>query len=123
MTQKVTKAQVVEFWYGILDKGLRQGMWDAIILQVGQPTLANVFMLKQKIELNIVEKKMMMAVLTRTINTPNRFKYSFNNKVDNQTKLFHKIQGFSKGNQTSCWCNFWDNNNQMQIVGCVEGIT
>jgi len=53
-----------------LDKELRQGMWDVTVLQVGQPTLANVFMLKQKIKLNMVEKQMMMVVLTRTINTP-----------------------------------------------------
>ncbi len=91
MTQKVTKAQVVKFLYGILDKELKQGMWDVTRLQVGQPTLANVFTLKQNIELNMVEEKMMMVVLTRTINTPNHFNYSFNNKMDNQTKSFTKI--------------------------------
>jgi hypothetical protein len=79
-----------------LDKELKQGMWDATILQVGQPTLANVFVLRQKNELNMVEKKMMIIVLTRTINTPNHFKYSLSNKVDNQTKLFHKNMGIFK---------------------------
>jgi hypothetical protein len=37
----------------------------------------------------MVEEKMM-------INTPNHFNHSLNNKVDNQTKLFHKNLGFSK---------------------------
>jgi hypothetical protein len=71
-------------------------MWDATILQVGQPTMANVIMLRQKIELNMVEEKMMMVVLTKTINTSNHFDYSLNNKVDNQTKLFHKNLGVFK---------------------------
>jgi hypothetical protein len=43
VTQGVTKAQEVQFWYGILNKELKCWMLNAILLQPTQPTLANVF--------------------------------------------------------------------------------
>jgi hypothetical protein len=32
VTQGVIEAQVVQFWYGILDKELKHRVWDAILL-------------------------------------------------------------------------------------------
>jgi hypothetical protein len=43
VTQGVTEAQVVQFWYEILDKELKRWVWDAILLQPTQPILVNVF--------------------------------------------------------------------------------
>jgi hypothetical protein len=34
VTQVVTKAQVVQFWYGIMEKELKHRVWDAILLQL-----------------------------------------------------------------------------------------
>lgn len=42
MTQGMIKAQAIQFWYGILNKELRCQMWDAMLIQPAQPTLANV---------------------------------------------------------------------------------
>jgi len=55
VTQGVTKAQAVQFWYGILNK-LKHRMRDAILLQPAQPTLASVFQLSERIEMNMVEE-------------------------------------------------------------------
>ncbi len=55
LSQGVTKAQAIQFWYGILDE-LRCQMWDAILLQPTQLALANVFKLLERIEMNMVEE-------------------------------------------------------------------
>ncbi len=51
VTQGVTQAQVVQFWYGILNKELNRQMRNAILLQLAQPTLANVFQLLKRIKI------------------------------------------------------------------------
>jgi hypothetical protein len=56
LTQGVTKVQVVEFWYGILDKEFRHQVQDVILLQPTQPTSTNVFQLSKRIEMNMVEE-------------------------------------------------------------------
>jgi len=43
MTQGMIEAQLVQFWYGILNKELSCQMWDAMLIQHALPTLANVF--------------------------------------------------------------------------------
>jgi hypothetical protein len=43
VTQGVTKAQMFQFWYGILNKGLKHWVWDAMLFQLAQSTLENVF--------------------------------------------------------------------------------
>jgi hypothetical protein len=55
MTQGVMETQVVQFWYGILDKELRHQVWDAMLFQLTQPTLTNVFQLSKRIKMNMVE--------------------------------------------------------------------
>jgi hypothetical protein len=55
VTQGVIEAQVVQVWYGILNE-LRHRMQDAILLQHAQPTLASVFQLLKRIEMNMVVK-------------------------------------------------------------------
>jgi hypothetical protein len=55
VTQGVTKTQAVQFWYGIMDE-LKRRMRDAILLQPTQPTLASVFQLSERIEMNMVEE-------------------------------------------------------------------
>jgi hypothetical protein len=56
VTQGVTEAQAIKFWYGILDKKFKCWVWDAILLQPTQPTLVNMFQLLEKIEMNMVEE-------------------------------------------------------------------
>ncbi len=55
VTQGMTKAQAIQFWYGILDKELRHQVKDAMLLLPTQPTLASVFQLLEYIEMNIVD--------------------------------------------------------------------
>jgi hypothetical protein len=43
VTQGVTEAQEVQFWYGILNKEFKCQMWNAILLQPTKPILAGVF--------------------------------------------------------------------------------
>jgi hypothetical protein len=50
VTQGVTKAQVVQFWYGILDKELRRKTCDVTLMSDDSLTLAHVFALSKKIE-------------------------------------------------------------------------
>jgi len=56
VTQGVIKTQAIQFWYGILDKELKCWVWDAILLQLAQPTLASVFQLSERIKVNMVEE-------------------------------------------------------------------
>ncbi len=58
MVQGVIEAQAIHFWYEILEKEFKQRMWDVTLLQINQPTLAYVFLLTKRIELNMVEEKM-----------------------------------------------------------------
>ncbi len=43
-------------WYGILDKEFKQRVKDIMFLQPRQPTLANVFILLEHIELNMIKE-------------------------------------------------------------------
>jgi len=63
----VTKAQVVQFWYGILNKELRQRVCDVILMSDDSPTSAHVFVLSQKIKLNMVEEKVVTFGFNRDI--------------------------------------------------------
>jgi hypothetical protein len=54
VTQGVMEAQIVQFWYGILDKEFKCWMQDVILLQPTQPILANMFQLLEKIEMDMV---------------------------------------------------------------------
>ncbi len=49
VTQGVTEAQAVQFWYGILDKELRRRVCDVTLMSDDSPTLAHVFALSEKI--------------------------------------------------------------------------
>jgi hypothetical protein len=51
------RSRAVQFWYGILNKELRCQVWDAMLIQLAQPTLANVFQLLEHVKMNMVEKK------------------------------------------------------------------
>jgi hypothetical protein len=57
----VTKAQVVQFWYGILDKELRRRVHDVTLMSDNSPTLAHVFALSEKIKLNMVEERVVTS--------------------------------------------------------------
>jgi len=56
VTQGVIEAQIIQFWYGILDKKLRHWVQDVILIQHVSPTLAIVFQLSERIEMNMVEE-------------------------------------------------------------------
>ncbi|PTQ28729.1 hypothetical protein MARPO_0156s0026, partial [Marchantia polymorpha] len=61
VTHGVTKAQAVQYWYRILDRELRRRVRDATLLSDASPTLAYVFALSEKIELNTVEERVTAA--------------------------------------------------------------
>ena len=65
VTQGVTEAQAVQFWYGILAKDVRRRVRDATLLQTTSPTLATVFALSERIELNIVEEQVVTVGFSR----------------------------------------------------------
>ncbi len=66
----MTEAQVVQFWYGILDKELQCRVHDVTFMSDNSPTLAHVFTLSEKIELNMVEERVVTSRFNRdTITT------------------------------------------------------
>ncbi len=65
VTQAVTEAQAVQFWYGILDKELRRRLRDVTLMSDDSPTLAHVFVLSEKIELNMVEERVVTSRFSR----------------------------------------------------------
>jgi len=69
VTQGVTEAQTVQFWYGILNKELQQRACDVTFMSDDSPTLAHVFALSEKIELNMVEERVMTYGFNRDIVT------------------------------------------------------
>jgi len=69
ITQGVAEAKVVQFWYGILDKELRWRARDVTLMSDDSPTLAHVFALSEKIELNMVEERVVTSGFNRDIVT------------------------------------------------------
>jgi hypothetical protein len=67
VTQGVTEAHAVQFWYGILDKELQRRVCDVTLMSDNFPTLAHVFALSEKIELNMVEERVMTSGFSRDI--------------------------------------------------------
>jgi hypothetical protein len=72
VTQGVTEAQVVQFWYGILNKELQRRIRDVTLMNDDSPTLAHVFALFEKIELNMVEERVVTSRFSRDITTISR---------------------------------------------------
>jgi len=68
----VIEAQVVQFWYGILDKELRWKVHYVIIMNDDSPTLAHLFVLSEKIKLNMVEEKVVTSGFSKDITTTSR---------------------------------------------------
>ncbi len=69
VTQGVTKAQAVQFWYGILDKEPRRKIRDVTFMNDDSPTLGHVFALSEKIELNMVEERVVTSGFSRDTTT------------------------------------------------------
>jgi hypothetical protein len=67
VTQGVMEAQVVQFWYGILDKELRQRARNVTLMSDDSPTLAHVFALSKKIKLNMVEERVVTSRFNKDI--------------------------------------------------------
>jgi uncharacterized membrane protein YgcG len=65
ITQGVTKAQAAQFWYGIMDKELRRKIRHVTLMSDDFPTLAHVFALFKKIELNMVEERVVTSGFSR----------------------------------------------------------
>jgi hypothetical protein len=61
VTEGVTEVEVLQFWYGILDKELRCRVCDVTLMNDDSPTLAHVFTLSEKIELNMVEERVVTS--------------------------------------------------------------
>jgi hypothetical protein len=66
------EAQAVEFWYGILDKELQRRARNVTLMSDDSPTLAHVFVLSEKIKLNMVEEKVVTSGFNRDIVTTSR---------------------------------------------------
>jgi hypothetical protein len=69
ITQGLTEAQAVQFWYGILDKELRRRTHDVTLMSDYSPILAHVFALSEKIKLNMVEERVVTSGFNRDIVT------------------------------------------------------
>ncbi|PTQ43569.1 hypothetical protein MARPO_0024s0079, partial [Marchantia polymorpha] len=95
VTHGVTEAQAVQYWYKILDRELRQRVWDATLLSDASPTLAYVFALSEKIELNIVEERVVTSSFARDAATTSRVPQS-----TAQSKPFGGGSGGGRGVQT-----------------------
>lgn len=65
VTHGVTEAHAVKYWYRILDKKLRRRVRDATLLSDASSTLAYVFALFEKIELNILEERVVTSSFAR----------------------------------------------------------
>ncbi len=57
----MTKAHAVQFWYGIMDKEIRQRVRNVTLMSDDSPTLAHVFVLSEKIKLNMVEERVVTS--------------------------------------------------------------
>jgi hypothetical protein len=66
------EAQVAQFWYGILDKELQRRVRNVILMSDDSPTLAHVFALSKKIELNMVEERVVTSRFSRDTTTISR---------------------------------------------------
>ncbi|PTQ40682.1 hypothetical protein MARPO_0038s0037 [Marchantia polymorpha] len=95
ITHGVTEAQAVQYWYRILDKELRRRVRDATLLSDASPTLAYVFALSEKIELNIVEEKVVTSSFARDAATTSRVPQS-----TAQSRPFGGGSGGGRGVQT-----------------------
>ncbi len=91
VTQGVTEAHAIQFWYGILDKELQRRARDMTLMSDNSPTLAHVFALSEKIELNMVEEKVVTSGFNRDIVTTSRGQQS--------TSQPHTGGGGSRGGQ------------------------
>ena len=65
VTKGVTEAQAVQFWYGILDRDLRRRVRDVTLMSDEEVTLAVVFALSERIELKLVEEKVVVVGFSR----------------------------------------------------------
>ncbi|OAE22876.1 hypothetical protein AXG93_1405s1030 [Marchantia polymorpha subsp. ruderalis] len=69
-------AQTVQYWYRILDRELRRRVRDATLMSDSSPTLAHVFALSEKIELNMVEERVVTSTFARDTTTTSRIPHS-----------------------------------------------
>jgi hypothetical protein len=69
ITQGVTEAQAVQFWYGILNKELRRRICDVTLMSDDSPTLVYVFALFEKIVFNMVEERVVTFGFSRDTTT------------------------------------------------------
>ncbi|PTQ47194.1 hypothetical protein MARPO_0008s0049 [Marchantia polymorpha] len=76
VTHGVTEAQAVQYWYRILDRELRRRVRDATLMSDSSPTLAHVFALSEKIELNMVEERVVTSTFARDTTTTSRIPHS-----------------------------------------------
>ncbi|BBN20292.1 hypothetical protein Mp_8g17980 [Marchantia polymorpha subsp. ruderalis] len=76
VTHGVTEAHAVQYWYRILDRELRRKVRDATLMSDSSPTLAHVFALSEKIELNMVEERVMTSTFARDTTTTSRIPHS-----------------------------------------------
>lgn len=76
VTHGVIEAQAVQYWYRILDRELRRRVRDATLMSDSSPTLAHVFALSEKIELNMVEERVVTSTFARDTTTTLRIPHS-----------------------------------------------
>ncbi|BBN17747.1 hypothetical protein Mp_7g16710 [Marchantia polymorpha subsp. ruderalis] len=76
VTHGVTEAKAVQYWYRILDRELRRRVRDATLMSDSSPTLAHVFALSEKIELNMVEERVVTSTFARDTTTTSRIPLS-----------------------------------------------
>ncbi len=68
----MTEAHAIQFWYGILDKELQRKVRNVTLMSDDSPTLAHVFAFSEKIELNMVEERVVTSRFSRDTTTTSR---------------------------------------------------
>ncbi|OAE20887.1 hypothetical protein AXG93_3256s1340 [Marchantia polymorpha subsp. ruderalis] len=73
ITHGLTKSQAVQYWYRILDRELRRRVRDATLMNDASPTFVHLF---EKIELNMVEERVVTSSFARDTITTFRILHS-----------------------------------------------
>ncbi|OAE22123.1 hypothetical protein AXG93_1175s1330 [Marchantia polymorpha subsp. ruderalis] len=76
LRKNYSEAQVVQYWFRILDRELQRRVCDATLMSDASSTLSHVFALSKKIELNMVEERVMTSSFARDTTTTSRIPHS-----------------------------------------------
>ena len=110
VTKGVTEAQAVQCWYGVLDRELRRRVRDATLLRDTDPTLAIVFTLSERIELNMVNERVVTTgfakevpkVASTSTSQPTARRPQRERSTTQEPARQRPVPSYA-GQQTGCW--------------------